>query len=231
MTASANPWMTFLESISAGRSVSEMRSLCYVPALLIYYSFDLSGYQVEECINRWLDRFKGDWLRLAIVEALYQGRYKMISIEQILYLWQRRGQPICHFNHEFEQIVCSKLPEDLLPLDYLSVTLEVRPPVYDLPPQDRLISDEDELEESSSIVTDAIAEAEQRGDRNLDASVPESFGSDDSAIAVESESEPIHGDSDPLPLDQPPIDQFSPPLPTSEFYVKLQAFAHDSPPS
>lgn len=208
-----------------------MRSLSYIPALLIYYSFDLCGYQVDECIQRWLDRFKGDWLRLAIVEALYQGRYKMISIEQILYLWQRRGQPICHFNHEFEQIVCSKLPEDLLPLDYLSVTLEVRPPVYDLPPQDQqqevnVVPDEDESEESLSLLTDAMAEVDKTGDRDLEASVPESLELDDSAIAESLESEPVNKDSH-----QPPIDQLSPPLPTSEFYVKLQAFAHDSPPS
>lgn len=216
MTASANPWITFLESISAGRSVSEMRSLSYVPALLIYYSFDLCGYQVQECVYRWLDRFKGDWLRLAIVEALYQGRYKMISIEQILSLWQRRGQPICHFNHEFEQIVCSKLPEDLLPLEYLTMAIEIFTPVYDLPPQDRqqevnIVSDEDESEQSLPILDEAITEAENTGDR---------------AIAVALESEQIDEDSH-----QHPIDQLSPPLPTSEFYVKLQAFAHESPPS
>jgi len=245
MTGSANPWMSFLESVSVGRSMSEVRSLCYVPALLIYYSFDLYGYRVDECIQRWLDRFKGDWLRLAIVEALYQGRYKSISIEQILHLWQRRGQPICHFNHEFEQIVCSKLPEELLPLEYLHLTLDMRSVAGELPPeveepQEQLlkdVSDEDEGEQSVPKPIDSMRETEtesEEGEKSLDSEptasgsdlVTESSESDDSPIALELESDEESGRSD-----RPPIDQFSPPLPTSEFYLKLQALARDSPPT
>jgi len=232
MTGSANPWITFLESVSVGRSVSEMRSLCYVPALLIYYSFDLYGYQVDECIQRWLERFKGDWLRLAIVEALYQGRYKIISIEQILNLWARRGQPICHFNHEFEQIVCSKLPEELLPLDYLNLTPEMRFPTPEVPPpveEDEDCSvDEEQPPTLTDVKTEENKETSDEEEKSLD---PESSESDDSAIAVEVESEQENEPSERLSIDQPPIDQFSPPLPTSEFYLKLQSFAHDSPPS
>ncbi|MDB9519253.1 hypothetical protein PN466_20100 [Roseofilum reptotaenium CS-1145] len=228
MIASANPWIIFLESVSVGRSVSEMRSLSYVPALLIYYSFDLDRYRVEDCIQHWLDRFRGDWLRLAIVEALYQGRYKIISIEQILNLWARRGQPICHFNHEFEKIVCSKLPEELLPLDYLNLTLEMRPSVPELLPQveeqeerflDR-VSDESGLEQNLPTLTDSIIEEvdveEEEKSMNSE--------SEDPAIALELDSDGVNGRSDQLP-----IDRFAPRLPTSEFYLKLQAFAQDSP--
>lgn len=229
MSASANPWITFLESVSVGRSVSEMRSLSYVPALLIYYSFDLERDRVEDCIQRWLDRFKGDWLRLAIVEALYQGRYKIISIEQILNFWQRRGQPICHFNHEFEQIVCSKLPEELLPLDYLNLSLEMRPPPPEFLPQveekeDGVldeVSDQGEWEDSLptltySIIEEADADEEEEEKKSLDSE------SDDPAIALELDSDRVNGRSDQLP-----IDQFAPPLPSSEFYLKLQAFAQE----
>lgn len=220
MTGSANPWITFLESISVGRSVSEMRSLCYVPALLIYYSFDLYGYRVEECIQRWLERFQGDWLRLAIVEALYQGRYKIISIEQILNLWARRGQPICHFNHEFEQIVCSKLPEELLPLDYLNLTPEMRSAAPEVPPPD-------EAEHQPPTLTDSITEEDgEKSEEDEKILEAESSEAEESAIALELDSEEENGRSDQLP-----IDQFSPSLPTSEFYLKLQAFVHDSPPS
>ena len=74
--------------------------------LLKSYSFDLEGFKAEELVAEWLELYKGRWIRLAVVEALYQGRYKAISVNQLLVFWQRRGDPICHFNHEFEHIVC-----------------------------------------------------------------------------------------------------------------------------
>jgi hypothetical protein len=81
-------------------------------ALLIHYSFDISRDTVEELLSEWLAIYPAYWLRLAVVEALYQGRYKTVSVEQILVLWQRRGQPLYHFNHEFESLVCSSYPLD-----------------------------------------------------------------------------------------------------------------------
>ncbi len=81
--------------------------------LLTHYSFDLGGYSAGELVNRWRKDYAVSWLRLAIIEALYQGRYKAISVQQILTLWHRRGQPTYHFNVEFENLICSKLPEDL----------------------------------------------------------------------------------------------------------------------
>lgn len=82
--------------------------------LLTHYGFDLSGYTAAELIYHWLNHYPSDWLKAAVIEALYQGRYKAISIDQILMLWKRRGQPCHHFNHEFERMVCSKLPRDLI---------------------------------------------------------------------------------------------------------------------
>jgi hypothetical protein len=81
--------------------------------LLIHYSFDLSGYTASELMSRWQQRYPDSWVHLAVVEALYQGRYKAISVEQILALWQRRGQAYYHFNMEFERLVCSKFPQKL----------------------------------------------------------------------------------------------------------------------
>ena len=81
--------------------------------LLTHYSFDLGGYSASELVNRWCKDYAVNWLRLAIIEALYQGRYKAISVQQILTLWHRRGQVTYHFNVEFESLICSKLPEDL----------------------------------------------------------------------------------------------------------------------
>lgn len=73
--------------------------------LLTSYSFDAEDYPAEAMIVGWLEDFGPVWVSHAITEALYQGRYKVISIDQILKLWQRRGQPIRHFNREFESII------------------------------------------------------------------------------------------------------------------------------
>jgi hypothetical protein len=73
--------------------------------LLTRYSFDLSGYTVDRLVEYWLQRYPSNWVRLAVVEALYQGRYKVVSVEQILGLWRKRGKPVYHFNPDFERIV------------------------------------------------------------------------------------------------------------------------------
>lgn len=82
-------------------------------ALMINYSFDLSGYSASELIRRWQTHYPPDWLHLAVIEALYQGRYKAVSVQQILTFWQRRGQATYHFNMEFERMICSNFPESL----------------------------------------------------------------------------------------------------------------------
>lgn len=84
-------------------------------ALLIHYSFDLNGCTADELVTSWASTYQPLWVRSAVIEALYQGRYKAISVGQILALWRRRGQPLYHFNHEFERIVCSKFPQVLVP--------------------------------------------------------------------------------------------------------------------
>lgn len=73
--------------------------------LLKEYSFDVEAYQTDAVIAGWLQEFDLIWVSHAITEALYQGRYKIVSVEHILKLWQRRGQPIRHFNREFETII------------------------------------------------------------------------------------------------------------------------------
>lgn len=85
-------------------------------ALLVHYSFDLSGYSASELVKRWQTLYPIDWLHLAVIEALYQGRYKGISVQQILTFWHRRGQATYHFNMEFERLICSKFPESLTAL-------------------------------------------------------------------------------------------------------------------
>ncbi len=83
--------------------------------LLNDYSFDLDGYMVEQLVQEWAQHYPPRWVRLAIIEALYQGRYKAISVIQILAFWERRQDPLCHFNREFEHMVCGRLMPHLLP--------------------------------------------------------------------------------------------------------------------
>ena len=80
-------------------------------ALLDRYGFDTKGYMSTELVARWLEKYEPYWIRLAAVEALYQGRYKVISVEQILTLWERRGQPTPHFSSDFERLISRKLPD------------------------------------------------------------------------------------------------------------------------
>jgi hypothetical protein len=84
-----------------------------IVALLSHYGFDLRGYTPDELAVQWLNVYHEHWVRLAVIEALYQGRYKSISIEQILNFWARRQHPIFHFNHDFERLICRKLPRHL----------------------------------------------------------------------------------------------------------------------
>jgi hypothetical protein len=74
-------------------------------SLLQHYSFDLGGYTIKDLTRAWSD-FKPEWVRQAVIESLFQGRYKAVSVNQILHLWERKGEPNCRYNHEFERLVC-----------------------------------------------------------------------------------------------------------------------------
>lgn len=92
-------------------SPEALHALC----LLRYYGFDLDTYTIEEQMTDWLEHYPARLIVQAIIEALYQGRYKTVSVNQILSLWHRRGQTICHFNHEFERLVGGNLPVSVQP--------------------------------------------------------------------------------------------------------------------
>jgi hypothetical protein len=83
----------------------------YAIALLSHYGFELRGYTAQELVNLWLEHYQANWLRLGVIEALYQGRYKAISVEQILAVWARRGKPTYRFTHEFERLISRKFPK------------------------------------------------------------------------------------------------------------------------
>ena len=80
-------------------------------ALLEGYRFEMGSHDARQWVSLWLDFYRPAWIRDAVIEALYQGRYKSVSVRQILELWNRRGQPIRHVTHEFEAAVCREFGE------------------------------------------------------------------------------------------------------------------------
>ncbi|MGB3297284.1 MAG: hypothetical protein WBA76_03365 [Phormidesmis sp.] len=75
------------------------------------YRFELGHHDARQWVSLWLAFYRPSWIRDAVVEALYQGRYKSVSVRQILELWNRRGQPIRHVTYEFEAAVCREFGE------------------------------------------------------------------------------------------------------------------------
>lgn len=86
-------------------------------ALIKSYSFDTNGNSAEKLVREWLNNYQENWVRLAVIEALYLGRYKTVSIEQIMAVWLRIGMPNIHFKAEFERLICRKLPKHLVITD------------------------------------------------------------------------------------------------------------------
>ncbi len=76
--------------------------------LLRHYSFDMGPFSPEKLSQRW-QHLPADWPRLAAIEALYQGRYKAVSVDRLLHSWQQRGSANVHFNRDFERLICAKV--------------------------------------------------------------------------------------------------------------------------
>lgn len=81
--------------------------------LIKSFSLDLDEYGPESQVLYWLNKYRAAWIRDAIIEAIYQGRYKIISVQHILTIWQRRGQPLRHFTSGFEQALITQLTPHL----------------------------------------------------------------------------------------------------------------------
>lgn len=104
------------------QSAGSDRSADQACRLLQEYSFDLDGYRPSGLVLIWQEQLEAEssWICSAVVEALYQGRYKAFSVEQILRVWKRRGHPIRHFNHDFERVILG--PIDPTASKYASMT-------------------------------------------------------------------------------------------------------------
>lgn len=103
----------FKPRLTAVSKSVDPNQLLYAEDLLGYYKFALEGRSVAQVLQQWAIAYPVEWIRSAIVEALYQGRYKLVSVEQILQIWQRRGKVKLHFDPEFEQMIRKRLPQNL----------------------------------------------------------------------------------------------------------------------
>ena len=201
--------------------------------LLSQYNFDLGSWDVERLIDRWLQTYPAQWLRSAAIEALYQGRYKAVSIEQILAAWQRRKRPLPHFNPDFERMICSKIllparseplselrPEPLLesslkllPNPAASIAADTIAPHDTIAPYQPPDIDSGKLarlhEEASAIAADTIAPYHPP---NIDSGKLARLNSPRLMAVVER-------------MSATPIDRFVPDPTPPDFYAKLRSVA------
>jgi hypothetical protein len=226
-------------------------SAAYATALLVHYCFDLGGCKAEELVRSWLQNYKASWVRLAAIEALYQGRYKAVSVEQILATWNRRGRPIYRFNHEFERLIGRKFPYNITaPSEVTSEALSNTPSLPQVFSRRSLPEDPDNIDSASTTSAEQEAALVEVTDVSLDAtetpsnfdenvSLPEQqedVSSEPNPVAdasIEETNEPLSHSADKDKLYQAdwfrwevrkrPINQFTPSKDASDFYLKLKA--------
>ncbi len=189
--------------------------LTQAEALLSHYGFDMKGYPAQDLVKQWQQKYQASWIRLAIIESLYQGRYKAISVQQILQLWQRKDQANYHFNHEFEALICRKLPRNLTlaptskPQKLGAITCLVAPKIQKKPsplPKSttrKVIQSNGHRPPSTSMKMKPVSEEEKI----------KVNGAELNKTLSQQEGSPS------------PIDQFTPLPDGSEFYLKLKEVA------
>ncbi|MEM1256261.1 MAG: hypothetical protein AAGI69_27815 [Cyanobacteria bacterium P01_H01_bin.21] len=126
--------------------------------LIKAFSLELNQYSPESQVLYWLNQHRAAWIRDAIIEAVYQGRYKVISVQHILLIWQRRGQPVRHFTSGFEQVIAAQLGTPL----HLSTATASQPtsPVNEVRPDETRFSpiSADELSHQTNTISQPSVE-------------------------------------------------------------------------
>lgn len=203
-------------------------AIAYAVALLSHYKFELRGYTAQELVNLWLRNYPANWVRLGVIEALYQGRYKAVSVEQILAVWGRRGQPIFRFTHEFERLISRKLPQSLTAR--LGVTSTAPTPELSLP---LLATNYPENTDDSAWVELKAQEVKTDQQNTLAAEMTPSEDLHETQIQSDHQipealinngiSVTYDADWSRFEVSKQPIHQFTPPHDSSGFYLKLKA--------
>lgn len=185
-------------------------------ALLGHYGFETGRETATELVTRWLKRDRAIWVRLAVIEALYQGRYKAVSVEQILQFWVKRGYPTYHFNHEFESLICRRLP----PIPPSLLTKAPEKEIEKINSDRSALVGESELNNVQSL---AASSGQENSEREEDISHQAvEAESQKSLSAEEPETQNSEGNWSRLKVYYRPIHKFSPPQDDSRFYDKLK---------
>ena len=189
----------------------------FAVALLTQYSFDLGGYTARQLVDDWLNDYPANWIYQGVIEALYQGRYKAISVTQLLAAWNRRGQALYHFNHEFERLICSKFPQKRTEPPHTSTLLTT--PVPDAVRRGN--------QRDHSVVTEAGADTDKSFEQvdplaNLTST---SRGHEELAQRKINRIVEDNQKASPKSDNRLPIEQFTPATDLSDFYTKLRAIA------
>jgi hypothetical protein len=201
------------------RSMTELTknlAIAQTIALIESYAFDLGKYSTNTLIEEWLSLYNSHWIRLATIEALYLGRYKSISIEQILSVWLRLGNPNTHFTHEFERLICRKLPRHLMDLTNFSSVVRFET-------EEREFSTISNFEAKISDKLPAEKLQPQLATVGSNSIAPKAKMDLISALRV-----PYQADWSRFTDEQTSIHQFIPLPDVSSFFNKLKAFAKSS---
>lgn len=81
-----------------------------ISIIIKIYGLALDEQQVEAILANWFQTYDSAWILKAIVESLYRGRYKLVSVDNILKDWQRIGKPRYNFTPEYEREILQKIP-------------------------------------------------------------------------------------------------------------------------
>ena len=235
-------------------STGPERDFEHAKLLMQEYSFDLSRFKASELVTIWHEHLQAEpsWIRAAVLEALYLGRYKAFSVEQILQGWKRRGHPVRHFNSEFERIVFS--PIDPAVSQYVAMTASSPSELIasqvdgqqnaaasqiasdDIGPAPATAQstspspDESSARAATDPLSPPIESDQQQSLLTSEIAAPAPKNSDLSSLAEVNENEhAADSDDGTSPFSQPePIQKFTPELESSEFYQRLQAVARHS---
>lgn len=204
-------------------------------ALLSHYGFDLKGYEAIDLLAQWLEKYQADWIRLAVIESLYRGRYKAVSVEQILEFWLKREQPLYNFNHDFERLICRKIPRNLTanlllmsdPLSETTSATEVEEAEefeeLEIAPEMNAQSEATEEPQETTITPE-----EEPLEELIPAQKPFTPTTSSALVFQQRQSNklvPYQADWSRVTVTQRPIDKFIPLRDTSGFYLKLKAVA------
>ena len=74
-----------------------------ITALVNSYGLCFEGIEADTIVATWIQEYESDWIVKAIVEAVFRGRYKVRSVDDILKQWKRLGKPLYHFEPAFER--------------------------------------------------------------------------------------------------------------------------------